>query len=440
MPAVITNDHRIVAADSFQTGLKRAPTYIFIGGTTPWVDENVPPVINDTVLDKVFIYSEMIGAKKVNPADVISVMPRIDWRPSAVFDEYRDDVNLIDDNNPETGSPYQFYVITDEFNVYKCIANSYRSVSTVKPSGTTINTFQTPDGYVWKYMYTVRSPDAFSYMTPSWVPCYTLFSNDGSNQWLVQQAAVRGTIDNIYVTDNGTGYLSSNPPNVIITGDGSGATATAQINDIDGTVEQIIVTGAGSDYSTASVTISGGQGVGSEATTVLSPIAGHGADSRSELGAIYKMIRVVFQGSEGGVIPTSVYYRKAGIILFPTQAGVTGTILTVADVANYLEDEVVTGATSGATGTVVAVDTNKKYIYLKDIVGSFLQNEDISSQIYNVTQVFDVFNNKKLPVVASVVASADIDYLSGELLYASTRTQIFRDFNQSEEIRFVLNF
>jgi len=441
MSAIITNDHRIVAADYFQNDLRTIPTYVFIGGTSEWADENAPPSITDSVLDKVFLYDELIGAKRIQSADVISVLPRIDWQDSVVFDEYRDDVNLIDENNPDTGEPYKFYVITDEFNVYKCISNNYRTVSTIKPSGTTINTFQTPDGYLWKYMYTVRSPDAFSYMTPIWIPCYTLYTNDGSNQWLVQQSSVEGTIDHIYVTDSGANYTSSNPPTIQITGNGSGATAIAQINDATGLIESITVTDIGSGYSQASVVVSSnGDGVGATVVPVVSPINGHGHDARSELGSIYKMIRVVFEGDEGGILPTGISYRKAGILSVPKLASETGVVLALGDVSFYQPNETIVGQTSTAEGTIVSVDQNKNYVYLSNVTGSFTQNESVESQTYNTTQIFGVFSDEILPITTAVVAASSIKSLSGELLYGSTREKITRGLNQSEEIRFVLSF
>lgn len=58
---------------------------------------------------------------------------------------------------------------------------------------------------------------------------------------------------------SGSGYLS--PPVVSISGDGSGATAVAQI-DSSGNVTNILITNPGVDYTSASVTLNGGGGSG----------------------------------------------------------------------------------------------------------------------------------------------------------------------------------
>lgn len=441
MPAIVTNDHRIVAADYFQSNLAAIPTYAFIGGTSEWPDEQNPPSVNDTIQNKLFAYEELVGLKRIQQDNIISVVPRIDWEFNKVFDEYRDDVNLIDEQNPETGSFYQFYVITDEFNVYKCLSNNYRAESTVKPSGTSISPIQTPDGYKWKYMYTVLSSDAFTFMTPNFIPCYTSTFNDGGAQWLVQESAVPGTIDNIYVTDGGIQYTTTNPPTITITGDGTGAQAVPVIDNDSGSITAINIISAGQNYTEATVTItSNGDGVGAQATPVISPINGHGHDARSELGAIFKMIRIVLDGNEGGNIATDVSYRKAGIVYRPRSSSDTGIRLAVTNADLYQSGETITGQTSGATGDIVSVDKIRNLLFLTNVVGSFAQFETVSSQTYNATQVNQAAIETNMPLISSVSGPSDVLENSGEILYLSTRERVLRGLNQTEELRFILQF
>lgn len=58
---------------------------------------------------------------------------------------------------------------------------------------------------------------------------------------------------NIVVIDGGGGY--STVPDVIITGDGTGATAVAVMEDINGIIKDIVITNPGSGYTYANVTI-----------------------------------------------------------------------------------------------------------------------------------------------------------------------------------------
>jgi hypothetical protein len=437
MPAIVTNDHRIVVGDYFENDLKYIPTYIFLGRTTAWENESVPPDIDDSVKDKIDAWDEVFALKRVTPSDIVSCAPRIDWAVDTVYDEYTDDANLFDGINPETNEPYKYYVVTDEFNVYKCLNNNYRSASTTKPSGASTDSFQTPDGYVWKYMYTIRSNDAFTFMTPSWMPCYTIYSNDGSSQWLVQQSAVPGTIDNIYVTDGGVDYSSVTPPDVTISGDGVGATAQAEIDDQTGQVVDVIMTNVGSGYTYASATISGGAGAGAVATPIVSPVTGHGADARAELGAVYKIVRQTFQGDENGTLPVGIDYRRAGVVTEPLSVDV-GSILVVDDTTNFYAEETIVGQTSGATGTIRAVDANKNYIYVSDITGTFAQSEIVSSQTYNSAEVLEIFSGQNLPLTKAVANDTDFVSKTGKILYVSNREKISRGLNQTEEMRFVI--
>ena len=46
-------------------------------------------------------------------------------------------------------------VITDEYNVYKCLDNNNNAISTYKPIGTVVDPVIMPDGYMWKYLYSI---------------------------------------------------------------------------------------------------------------------------------------------------------------------------------------------------------------------------------------------------------------------------------------------
>ena len=82
----------------------------------------------------------------------------------------------------------KYYVITDEYNVYKCIRtgradNGSTVASTVKPTGTSATALvETSDtgagsgrGYLWKYMYTVSgASDTIKFVTTDFMPVKTI--------------------------------------------------------------------------------------------------------------------------------------------------------------------------------------------------------------------------------------------------------------------------
>lgn len=443
MPAIVTQEQRVKSADQLLYSLKSKPVYAYLSRTTPWDDETAPPTPIDSTEGQNSAMDEVLGLKRITTEDAVSVVPRVNWTSGVVYDQYDHRVDMIRDLNPETSSFYKFYVLTEDFNVYKCLSNSYRSPSTDRPTGTDPNSFRTPDGYVWKYMYTIQSSDVFKFMTTNWMPCYTLLYNDGSAQWNSQRAATPGAISVIQVTTFGTGYNSLNPPTVTIDGDGTGAQATASVNDFTGEVEDIIVTDAGRDYTTATVTItdSVSTGLGAEADAIIAPRGGHGFDPKVELGANYVMTSVPIDGSEGGTIKTGVKFRVAGLIQMPRHASETCNAIKVDDLdsSSFRTGDTITGETSGATANVISVDIQDGVIYVDPIAGNLIQSEMISSNGNNLTEVLSV-NIESTPLVASSVPPEDINKLSGRILYTVNRTYVSRVENQQEDIIAIFTF
>jgi hypothetical protein len=77
-------------------------------------------------------------------------------------------------------------------------------------------------------------------------------------------------IEEIQMISPGSGYTSQ--PTITITGDGTGATASAVI--VDGKIQSITVTNRGTDYTRAIITITGGNGFGASATAVITARTG----------------------------------------------------------------------------------------------------------------------------------------------------------------------
>lgn len=444
MSAIIKTDLRVENSDAFINSILDVPSYVFISGQDPWTDENNPPDPLDSTEDELDALSDIVGIKKISKSDIVSVVPRNNWEAGTTYDQYDHTVDMINDRNPSTGDFYRFYVVTEDFNVYKCLSNNYGAVSQDRPTGTDPSAFTTPDGYIWKYMYTIQASEAFKFMTSNWMPCYTLKYNDGSAQWASQQAATPGSIERIEVTTSGTSYLDSNPPSVTVSGDGTGATASAVVNTVTGEIDDIVVTNPGQDYTYASITIfdDTGNGVGAEARAIISPRLGHGSNPRIELGATYLMIKTVIDGDEGGVIPVDVSYRMGGIVKLPGNSDATGAYtiaINTPDTYLYTEGETITGETSGATAILNVIDHIKGLLYVDNVTGQFTQGENISSQAYNSTAI-TMISSGFAPLTGDVYGSADINSQTGKILYQSNRTAINRVADQREEIIAVISF
>jgi len=204
--AVLTNHYKVELVNTFISSIEDSKNshYVFVGRAEPWLNGNgqideasVEPAntsVNQTELD---VYREMVYAKVITPADVIHMSKRYNWSNGTTYAKYdNEDANLY-------SKPY--YVITDTREVYKCIYNGYGPEntngvpSTFKPSVTqTAGTFQTPDGYIWKYMFTVNSDDYEKFQTTTYFPA-TPNSEVVSN-------AVPGTIDNLILLNGGNNF------------------------------------------------------------------------------------------------------------------------------------------------------------------------------------------------------------------------------------------
>ena len=167
--------------------------------------EQNPPPVEDTYQNTYYdIWRNMISLKKAQVSDVTHVVARYNWTNNHCYSMYDDQDSALYNE--------EFYVYTDQNNVYKCIDNNGGANSTVRPTGTDpssiINTIG--DGYRWKFMYNINEGEVLKFRSADYIPVKTLKSNDGSAQWSVQTNAANGAINHIKVIANGSGYFSTN--------------------------------------------------------------------------------------------------------------------------------------------------------------------------------------------------------------------------------------
>jgi hypothetical protein len=404
----------------------------------------------------------MIAMKRIQSSDVSHAILRRDWTSGKYYDIYRHNYDGsaaqgvdIDAGTSTTRASLfdaNFFVITDEYNVYKCIDNRNAAntvaASTTKPTGTSTTAFTTADGYTWKYMYSISAADVLKFVSTDFIPVKTLGTNPGStdsyySQYLVEAAAVSGGISNIVVTAGGNGYTSA--PTVTITGDGTGATATATITSA--AVTAINITAAGTGYSYVVVTLSGGAGTSAAASAIVSPRGGHGADAIEELGGFYVIMNVRLEYADGsGDFPVDNDYRRIGIVKDPLLFGTTtlattstlkatpALIFNAGVTGTFSVDEVITQATTGATGRVVSWDSTTRTLrYIKQ---QGVQNNIAFQATYNVTGA----GSSAVGTVATSggLANPEVAIDSGDIIYFENRRPINRASDQLEDIKIVV--
>jgi hypothetical protein len=254
--------------------------YLFIGKSTPWTDttgdtllapstELAPAPALDTLEEERRVWDEMLGLKKITELTTSLVVPRHDWDGTGktVYRVY-DDKNPNLHNTPNADEIAianvprgienlrlgSFYVINSEYDLFVCIETGRDSTGDPTPSTEEPRRTQSPtevidytaiDGYVWKYITTIRSADIARFTTDSWIPVKTLNAQElkeseleedagglPNPQALVQQNAVSGAVVS-FIVDNARQQVNSYTTthngqldDIANTTDGTGATAT----------------------------------------------------------------------------------------------------------------------------------------------------------------------------------------------------------------------
>lgn len=241
MTAVITPlFHNNIAQTVYDEIQNRTAIYhYFIGQTLQWPDDTDPPNPNSYLEYENEARNNIIQTKQIQINDVSLVIPRINWDSGTIYDMYDDIISVANPtaNNATELKRSSFYVITEDFNIYKCLFNNNGSASIVEPTGTSYLPFETSDGYIWKFMTFIPLGLRNKFLTSSFVP----ISKSIKNQYYSQ-----GTIVGYNILDGGQDY-DPNETYLVIQGDGSGPSRKSQSSTITYNVD---VKGGTNDYGT----------------------------------------------------------------------------------------------------------------------------------------------------------------------------------------------
>lgn len=133
-----------------------------------------------------------------------------------------------------------FYVMNSYYNVYKCIDNAGNSVSTVIPESTDVHQFTTSDGYIWKFMYYIPLVLRKKFLTPTLMPVTNVFTSSFFSN---------GGINNVIITNPGSGYSTNGYEEITVVGDGTGAILNATVSSTLREISDILITNSGKGYS-----------------------------------------------------------------------------------------------------------------------------------------------------------------------------------------------
>lgn len=482
MAAIITEKFRVHNAKQFKEdfGESASSSYLFIGRPNAWTDENNPPSPVNGIGEEIDSWSDMIAMKKVASSDVTHGLTRYNWTSGVTYDEYAHDYSSSN-QTPATAQNSlfdgRFYVITDEYHVYKCLRTGRDSsgavvASTVKPTGTSASTLvETSDsaaaagrGYIWKYMYTISASETIKFVTNDFIPVKTLgaqteidgssagmgssATDDGSGQWDVENGAVDGAIYHVRVDAGGSGYNDGTYTSVAIDGDGSSGACTVVVDS--GVVSHVTVTTVGSGYKRASIDIAGITGIGSgtnaSVTPIISPIIGHGADPVQELGGNYVIVNSRLEFAEGsGDFPIDNDFRRIGLIQDPFTVGTTTVAtastlsayhkMTLSSVSGLSADDIIMNASADGAGVAVA-----RILSISGTVVSFIPSVNSEGGYVDFAAADTVYKSgSSIGSVSSVDATfPEVEKYSGQIMYVENRGAVSRAADQIEDIKLII--
>ena len=329
---------------------KTARYYHWLGKENSWSDflspfipsslSDIPGPPSDNFRYDLHVRRDMLYAKSISSSDVSYIVPRYDWVSGQVFDMYDDAYS------PETPAysgavrleEAKFYVLTSEYNVYKCISNNYNSPSTQVPTGTSTDVFAPgngSDGYLWKFMYTIPVSLRNKFLNSQFMPVSTA---------LKSQFYANGTVIQIQIANGGTGYTAS----------------AAGAGTITSSLTSTTVTGVSTAFTTA---VAIGNKIKNAAGQTVGIVKSITSNTSLELttralnvssGVAYTIHKTTAVVSGDGFLEdnpkvvNNINFRN----LVTAGSFVTGNTYTIVTTSNVA---VVTGAISGTTLTVSAV-------------------------------------------------------------------------------------
>ena len=486
MAAILTDKFRVVFAEKFKdaialkeipgiTGVSALPAsalaevWLFFAKATTWTEFDGTPtnVANDPIdnqSQQFKIYDQIIGLKRVTSAEMRSVIRNNKWSSGSVYDIYRHDYGdvtnvvgnvktYVQSNNFEQHLyETNFYVVTSEYKVYKCLDNNGNGESTSEPTSTSSAPFTLPDGYIWKYMFTVNANDFEKFKTDEYVPIPEDSAIDQSNV-IAPAANYGGSIYNVLIDAAGTGYLANTEFDIV--GDGTNGKIRITSTNQSGGITGVKVVNPGQGYTFGQINLSTGS------NGILKPIItgkeGLGQQIGRELGAYRIAMHAKLEKDDFlfgndfrivGLLYNPIVSTSSGIAVGTKQLKITSALSTSTD--GYYDDAKITGITSGAGGRIIHYETSGSIhtIYYSQeneleygLTSTGTKPNFVAGENINIVPVGGSVEQKTIDSDASTaVKDSELTRGSGEIIYIDNRATISRAEDQTEDFKIILEF
>ena len=517
MAAIITDQLRILNTKDFVASVASTTNsfYTWIGlPNATQVDSDwntTPPDPRDSFNQENEYWDTMIALKKVDTTDIKQVVKKNTWASGITYDMYRNDIKAENPSKPSNAITLyaaNYFVVNEDYKVYICLQNGTDpdnpegKASLDEPTFTDLEpraAGSSGDGYVWKYLYTIKPGDIVKFDSTNFMPVPADWATNSTDAAVRDNASTSGQLKIVTVTNRGVGLGTANQTytKVPINGDGQGAEATVVINS-SSKVESVTVSKGGSNYSFGTLDLAeGGVPTGTSPAAfnvIIPPQGGHGADIYRELGAKNALVYARIENdAENPDFITGQEFARVGIVQNPEAYNSTENLeldkasavyalrLTGAgaSTATFTADAFVTqtiGVGSTAVGRVISYDqttsvlkywqdrstagfntngsanTDPTYGFQMDRFtaniksgGSFsiTGGSETLSISTSFTGLSTVINSRTYYLGQSFtagVANPEVNKYSGDIIYVDNRPSITRSTNQKEDIKVILQF
>ena len=225
-------------------------------------------------------------------------------------------------------------------------------------------------------------------------------------------------------------------------------------------------------FSDASLSSSAslGSGTGGAIDVIISPVGGHGSNAVTELGGHYVMAATTITQAEDDNFSTANDFRTVGIVVDPTNFG-TSTVATASTArqtyvvkfasssGTFQADEVITQASTGAVGKVVEFDSTLNLLYYQqESFKGFGTNATSGNYVAfsganlitggtsgatgtpsTDTESVTLANSTTLSLTTGY-ANPELEPDSGNIIYLENRKPIQRASDQTEDIKVIIEF
>jgi hypothetical protein len=360
-----------------------------------------------------------------------------------------------------------FYVRTADNRVYKCLDNNGGATVSDEPTSTSTSVVETSDGYKWKFMYTLTAAQQSSFLSTDFMAVATdstvqSAAVNGSIDVVKIKTAGTGGTDGTHtgIPIRGDGSVQASCTVVISSG------AVTSVTVPSGTKGQGYTYG----YITlADINANGGGSLtGTELDVIIPPKGGHGSNAVEELGGFFVMLNQSLEGTEStntGDYTAENDFRRILLIRDPNSGGSAASATTLRATkaikiassptpGTFTADEKISQATTGAVGKVVEWDSSNNILYYVQTgftdAGVDSNGDETAFSTAAVitgassgatgtpdTSVTSTVNNV---VFTGGYSSAEIDEDSGDVIYIENRAPIVRAADQTENIKLIIEF